>query len=246
MLKWNLLAETPTPDGCRLGLYEHDGEYVLRVNGRELMSNRRHASELRLGVLGGLAARTPASRVLIGGLGLGYTLRGVLAHAHPQAEVVVAELMPEVVAWNSRTDWPLASGPLADPRTRVAIGDVGALIAEAAAGRAPRYDAILLDADNGTTPMMTEGNRALYRVSGVRETRAALKPGGLGAWWSAAEEPAFAKLLGKEGFRVTIERVRAWGTGGPRHTLLVGQVAHRPPAGRRGAGGEDRGPDVRR
>jgi len=224
MLKWNLLAETPTPDGCRLGLFEHDGEYVLRVNGRELMSNRRHASELRLGVLGGLAARVAGSRVLIGGLGLGYTLRGVLAHAHPQAEVVVAELLPEVVAWNRRVDWPLAATALADPRCQVVIGDVGARIAEAAAGRVPRYDAILLDADNGTTPMMTEGNRALYRVSGVRETRAALRPGGLGAWWSAAAEPVFEKMLRREGFRVTVERIRAWGTGGPRHTILAGQV----------------------
>jgi spermidine synthase len=229
MIPWNLLAETRTPDGARLGLFEHDGEYVLRVDGRELMSNRRHASELRLGVIGGLAAASPGRRVLIGGLGLGYTLRGVLNHAAPDAEVVVAELMPQIVDWNNHPGWPLASDALADPRTRVVLGDVGERISEAASGASPRYDAILLDADNGTTPMMTEGNRALYRVDGVRRARAALKPGGLIAYWSAVPEPAFEKLLRREGFRVETELVRAWGTGGRRHAIMVARRGP-PPA----------------
>ena len=227
MLKWNLLAETRTPDGSRLGLFEHDGEYVLRVDGRELMSNRRHASELRLGVIGGLAAASPRRRVLIGGLGLGFTLRGVLEHAAADAEVIVAELMPEIVTWNARPDWPLAAEALADPRTRVVVGDVGTRISEAAAGHTPRYDAILLDADNGTTPMMTEGNRALYRAEGVRRARAALNPGGLVAYWSAVPEPAFEKLLRRERLRVETELVRAWGKGGPRHAIMI---ARRAPA----------------
>ncbi len=247
MLKWNLLAETRTPDGCRLGLFEHDSEYVLRVDGRELMSNRRHASELRLGVIGGLAAASPGRRVLIGGLGLGFTLRGVLAHAAPDTEVVVAELMPEIITWNARSDWPLAADALADPRTRVALGDVGARIAEAADGAVPRYDAILLDADNGTTPMMTEGNRALYRTDGVRRARAALNPGGLIAYWSAVPEPAFEKLLRREGLKVETEFVRAWGTGGPRHAIMIARRggASGPPTlahpGSRSAGSRPRG-----
>jgi len=216
--KWTTLEHTTTPDGSKLTLSEHDGEYVLRVNGRELMSNKRHASELRLGELGGLA-KTKAPRILIGGLGLGYTLRGALNRTAPDADIVVAELMPEIVAWNQNPAYPLAGDVLSDPRTSVVIGDVYDVITNAITSNP--FDAILLDADNGTTAMMTEGNSRLYDTSGLALVRAALNTHGLAVYWSATREPELERHLKKLGFGVTTEIVRAYGHGGPRHTLVI-------------------------
>lgn len=228
MKRWNTLARVTTPDRNTLTLSEHDGEYVLRVNGRELMSNRRHASELRLGELGGLMARKVSrARILIGGLGLGFTLRGALKAAPGDTEVIVAELMPEVVAWNMNATWPLGADLIADRRTKVVTGDVFALIAAASKDPTQAFDAILLDADNGTTAMMSAGNRKLYVEAGIRRVFHALRPGGLAVWWSATPEPHLAKLLHKMGFRVDVESVRSYGAGGAWHTL----VTARKPAG---------------
>jgi len=219
MKKWNRLEQTETPDKSVFALYEHDGEYVLRVNGRELMSTKRHASELRLGELGGLAAQRATARVLIGGLGLGFTLRGVLEKLGPEASVVVAELMPEVVRWNKDLRYPFAAAALADARSEVVLGDAFDVITESVS----RFDVILLDLDNGTTAMMTAGNRRLYEARGVALVRAALCPGGTVIYWSAEPEPRFSRLMDKGGFTVTTEYVRAYGTGGPKHTLLIGK-----------------------
>lgn len=225
MKKWNRLEQVATPDGSALALFEHDGEYVLRVNGRELMSTRRHASELRLGELGAEAARRRAgARVLIGGLGLGYTLRGALAGLGPDARVIVAELMPEVVAWNRNEAYPLAARELADARTEVVVGDVYRVIAESS-GAGGGFDAILLDADNGTTAMMTPGNRQLYEREELARVHAALRPGGTAIYWSAGPEPRFAKMMERSGFKVKVEYVRAYGHGGPKHTLVIGRKA---------------------
>jgi spermidine synthase len=223
MKKWNILEQASTPDGSKLALVEHDGEYLLRVNGRELMSTRRHASELRLGEVAcrGLGAR---ARVLIGGLGLGFTLRGALAVLGPGAEVVVAELMPEVVAWNRNPAYPLAAAELADPRVSVAVADVFLVL-----GREGPFDAIMLDADNGTTAMMTGGNRALYEARGLERVRAALGPKGSVVYWSAGPDPSFERALRAAGFEVRREEVRAWGSGGPRHVLIIGRLG-RPAA----------------
>ncbi len=220
VIKWNVLGQARSPDGSALVLVEHDGEYVLRVNGRELMSTKRHASELRLGVLGCLSiANRPKARVLIGGLGLGFTLRGALATLGPDAEVVVAELMPQVVTWNKNPKFVgLATKELEDPRTKIVVDDVFAVL-----GSSGKYDAIMLDADNGTTAMMTAGNRALYEIRGLRTVHAALNERGVVVYWSAASEEAFEKLMKKEGFQTQTERVRAYGTGGPYHTLLLGR-----------------------
>lgn len=220
MKKWNTLASAKTPDGSTLALVEHDGEYLLRVDGRELMSTARHASELRLGALGAeVIARRPKARALIGGLGLGFTLRGLLAGARPDAAITVAELMPEVVAWNREPTWPLAHAELADPRVEVALGDVFEVLARG------RYDAILLDADNGTTAMMTRGNQALYQRRGIERVRAALSDGGVVIYWSAERDRPFAAALEKAGFVVRTEGVRAYGTGGPYHTLIIAKKA---------------------
>jgi len=224
MKKWNVLESATTPDNCALTLSEHDGEYVLRVNGRELMSNMRHASELRLGELGGIAtAKKPKARIVIGGLGLGYTLRGALAKAGRTAEVIVAELMPEVVAWNRNPAYPLSHDLLLDPRTRLVVGDVFAVIREGATNPAVAFDAILLDADNGTTAMMNAGNTQLYNDDGIALVRSALSRSGLAVYWSAAPEPQLERAMKRLGFAVTVEVVRAYGSGGGRHYLVIGK-----------------------
>lgn len=224
MKKWTVLERTTTPDKSALTLSEHDGEYVLRVNGRELMSNKRHASELRLGELGGIAcANKPRARILIGGLGLGYTLRGALATARQDAEVIVAELLPEVLAWNRNPAYPLSADLLADARTQVVVGDVFACIRDGARGAVPAFDAILLDADNGTTAMMSAGNKALYHADGVALARNALAPRGVAVYWSATPEPQLERTMRRLGFSVTVEVVRAYGSGGVRYYLVIGK-----------------------
>lgn len=224
MKKWNILERTRTPDGQDLTLSEHDGELVLRVNGRELMSNMRTASEARLGELGGLhLAARGGGRALIGGLGLGFTLKAALASAPVSARIVVAELLPEIVAWNEDASRPLAAAALADPRTEVALGDVFALIDAASKPGALRFDAILLDADNGTTAMMSRGNQRLYDLEGIRRVRDALSHSGLAVYWSAAQEPALEKAMKRLGFKVEVEMVRAYGHGGARHWLVIGR-----------------------
>jgi spermidine synthase len=224
MKKWNILERTKTPDGQDLTLSEHDGELVLRVNGRELMSSMRTASEVRLGELGGLhLAARGGGRALIGGLGLGFTLKAVLASAPASARVVVAELLPEIVAWNEDPSRPLAATQLADARTELVLGDVFALIDAASRTGSRQFDAIMLDADNGTTAMMSQGNRRLYDLEGIRRVRDALASGGLAIYWSAAPEPALEKAMKRLGFKVEVEMVRAYGHGGARHYLVIGR-----------------------
>ena len=214
------LGEARTPDGSRLELLRHDGAYLIRANGIELMSSRRHLSEDRLAEVAcsGRSAQ-PGIRAMIGGLGLGFTLRGALATLRPDAEVVVAELMPQVVTWNRNASFVgLAAKELEDPRTKIVVDDVFAVL-----GKSGKYDAIMLDADNGTTAMMTAGNRALYETRGLRVVHGALNERGTVVYWSAANEDAFEQLMRKEGFTTKVERVRAYGTGGPFHTLLLGR-----------------------
>lgn len=192
------LAETRTPDGARLTLHEHDGSYCIRLNGQDLMHSDTSASEILLGELAkDHLARRPAARVLIGGLGLGYTLKAVLAHAGPKARVEVGELMPEVVAWNRTHMAGLNGRLLADPRVAVRLGDVVATIAEAKPGS---YDAILLDVDNGPVPMVNAGNVRLYGPRGLDVLKNKLRPGGRLAIWAAAPDRTFESRLRAAGF----------------------------------------------
>ncbi len=220
------LERVTTPDGSVLALVERDGEYALRVNGRELMSTRHCHSEEQLGVVACQArASLPRACVLVGGLGLGFTLRGALATLRGDARVVVAELMAEVVEWNRNPAYPLAAAALADRRTEVVVGDVADVIARST----ERFDAIMLDADNETTQMNTAGNSSLYQTAGLANVRKALRPGGTVVYWSAAEDPPFAKRLAASGFAVDVRRVRQHATAGGHHVLFVGQL----PAARR-------------
>jgi spermidine synthase len=135
------------------------------------------------------------------------------------ARVVVAELMPEVVAWNQNPAYPLASASLADPRTETVLGDVADVIARST----NRFDAIMLDADNQTTSMNTAGNDSLYRAEGLAKVWSALRRGGTVVYWSAGEEPLFVKRLAGSGFEVDVQRVRKHPTAGGHHVLIVGR-----------------------
>ncbi len=217
-----VLEQVKTVDGSTLSLVEHDGEYVIRVNGRELMSTRHTLSEEQLGVVACQGrAQLPGVRVLIGGLGLGFTLRAALANLGRDARVVVAELIPEVVTWNRNPAYPLSAAALADPRTQVVLGDVADILGQGQ----DRFDAIMLDADNQTTNMNTAGNTSLYHSAGLAKVWRKLKPGGTVVYWSAGEEPLFAKRLATSGFGVEVQRVRKHPTAGGYHVLLLG---HRP------------------
>jgi spermidine synthase len=191
------LAEARAPDGARLTLDEHDGAFVIRADGQALMHSRAGASEERLGdlVVEALAAHPrPAAKVLIGGLGLGFTLRRVLDGAAADVRVDVAELMPEIVAWNRSWLRDLHGAALDDPRVTVRLGDVGARL-NAAAG----YALIALDVDNGPVAMVRAGNANLYDARGTARLAAALAPGGRLLVWSAGPDRAYERRLNAMG-----------------------------------------------
>ncbi len=215
------LAQATLPGGALLSLCARDGHYVLRVAGRELMGTVAAHSELRLADVGceqlGAGRR---ARVLVGGLGLGFTLRRVLELAGPDASVDVAELLPEVVDWN-RTFLQSVNGRLlADPRVNIVIDDVLAVLARADAGQ---YDAILLDVDNGPpASIVAPGTSRLYEERGFAAVSRALRPGGRAVFWSASGDRAFVKRLTRAGFRAAVVSAKAH----PRakretHTLFV-------------------------
>jgi spermidine synthase len=192
------LAETRTPDGARLSLHEHDGSYCIRLNGQDLMHSVTSASEILLGELAGELLDTKApTRVLIGGMGLGYTLKAVLAKAGAKAVVEVGELMPEVVEWNRTFMAGLNGKLLDDRRVQVRLGDVVATLDRA---RPNSYDAILLDVDNGPTPMVHYGNSRLYGARGLEMMKSKLRAGGRLAIWSASPDHTFEKRLRAAGF----------------------------------------------
>lgn len=158
-------------------------------------------------------------RVLIGGLGMGFTLRAALNNMGKNAEVVVAEIVPSVVKWNRTHLADLAERPLDDPRTVVRESDVRLVIKEATES----YDAIMLDVDNGPDALTHEGNDRLYSKSGIAAAIKALKPGGLLAVWSAEPDAAFTKRLRGAGLKVREETVRARRNKGRRHTIWVAE-----------------------
>jgi len=220
MKPWILLGESHTPDGTRLTLMLRDREHVIFADGKMLMSSRMHGSEEALATLACAHVRTaPAPRVLVGGLGLGYTLRATLDVLPPHASVVIAELVPGVVEWNRGPLGPLANHPLEDPRVEVVVGDVAGVIRQHWGG----FDAILLDVDNGPDAFTSALNAGLYANDGVVQAHAALRPHGVLAVWSAWEDRKFEQRLRWAGFTVTMHRVRArLKQGGPRHTIFLG------------------------
>ncbi len=213
-----------TPDGGEVLLTVRDGIYTLRVDGRELMSSRAHGSEEALAELTCAAIRRRrAPRVLVGGLGMGYTLRAALDRLAADAWVCVAELMVAVVAWNRGPLAELARRPLDDRRVHAAAIDVVDAL-EGAASRGGLLDAVLLDVDNGPEPLTLPANRRLYDTQGVDLVRRALRPGGVLGLWSADPEPRYERRLSRSGFRVEVHRRRARGAGsGPQHVIYLAQ-----------------------
>jgi len=212
------LGEARTPNGTLLELHRHDGAYFIRADGVELMSTRRHLSEDRLAELACAALReTPRARVLIGGLGLGFTLRTALELLRPDAEILVAELLAEVIAWNVDPRFGLSVEAMRDTRVRVVHDDVTDVIRANPAG----FDAIMLDTDNGPDGMLKSENARLYQPRGVGLTLAALRNGGTVAYWSVGDDPKFVAILRGAGLDVNTIRVRAHDTAGPMHVLYT-------------------------
>ena len=214
-----VLDAVATPEGGRLVLSRRGDAFLIRIDGLDLMSSRAHGSEEALARLAfaALGSRR-APRVLVGGLGMGFTLRAVLdALAGKPAVVMVAEVFPAVVAWNRRWLGKLAGHPLADPRVRVVEGDVADLLA---APQEP-FELILLDVDNGPEALTPRPQRGLYTRQGLERLHRTLTPGGVLAVWSGFAHPPFVTRLREAGFAVEVHRVRARGGKGGRHVIFV-------------------------
>lgn len=217
MKPYSKLATTRTPDGGEMQLYLHDRDFSIKINGLELMNSRQHESEQELARLGcaHLAAQ-PAPRVLIGGLGMGYTLRQALDMLGPDASVTVSELLADVVAWNREFLKDLNGQPLDDPRAEVVTGDIFELITQSA----DRFDAILLDVDNGPVAMTDSGNQRLYSPAGIQACRRALRRPGCLAIWSTEPNRAFEQLLQSCGFQVRRYRVKAYSASNSKQLFI--------------------------
>jgi spermidine synthase len=228
---FEVLARALSPDGTAIQLTRRDDEYVILAGGQHLMSSRMHSSEESLAALGcRRAAAQPQPAILIGGLGMGYTLRAALDLLPPNATILVAELIPEIVDWNRGPLAPLAGHPLTDPRVHVEIADVAALLSRPrAAPRPPQFDAILLDVDNGPGAFTDSANAALYSSAGIAAAHASLNPGGTLALWSAREDRKFEHRLRSANFTTKLERTRAHANNkGPRHTIYLAQKSQSP------------------
>ncbi len=223
MIPWVELGRASVPGGGELRLMQRGGEYSIMAGAIELMNSRLSGSEealanLSVTRLAGLAA----PHVLIGGLGMGFTLRAALAALGADAAVTVAELVPEVVAWARGPMAALHGASLTDPRVTIVEGDVGKAIGETPA----RFDAILLDVDNGPEGLTRAENDDLYDAYGLRQAALALRPGGVMAVWSVSPNPEVARRFAAAGFSVEELRVRASRTGrGARHVIWIGVKA---------------------
>jgi len=212
MKPWILLDTAPAfDDGRALCLYQHEADFSIRVHNVELMNSRMHGSEEALARLACQEIiHEPRPRILIGGLGMGYTLRAALDALPAKARVVVAELIPAVVAWNRGVIAGLAGHPVSDQRVTIHAADVGKMI-KAAKGE---YSAILLDVDNGPDSLFCKSNDGLYNLKGLYGAYAALKSRGVLAIWSAAPDVVFTRRLRSAGFGV--EEVRVNARSGPK------------------------------
>jgi spermidine synthase len=223
MRHWTQLGEAPIPDtGQSLFLYQGKDDFYIKVSGgHELMSTRKHGSEDALGSLPCKRLKKPGSaRVLIGGLGMGFTLAAVLAEVGSNAEVTVAELIPEVVDWNRGPLGERSGNPLDDPRTKVHIGDVANLLRQSRAC----FDVIALDVDNGPEGLTKRANDWLYSMQGIIAAQSALAPSGILAYWSAGPDHGFHERLKRCGFLIEEVIVFAHGSKGARHTIWLASV----------------------
>jgi spermidine synthase len=216
MIPRELIATAKVPGGDDLRLFRRGSDYMIVLDRNELMSSRMSGSEEALAVMTceRLQVRTP--HMLIGGYGMGFTLRAALNRLGADARLTVAELVPDIIAWARGPMVDLAAGCLDDPRVRIVNDDVAALIAAPTS----KYDAILLDVDNGPDGLTRVGNDQLYSTRGLAAAKSALNPGGILAVWSAAPDNAFAARLRDTGFLVDEVAVRARSNGkGPKHVI---------------------------
>ncbi|MCJ2034153.1 spermidine synthase [Methylobacterium sp. J-068] len=225
MIPWVVLDTAPIPGGAdSLRLLQRGSEFSIQLGHNELMNSRLSGSEEALATL--TAARLGARRNacwLIGGYGMGFTLRAALDALPPEAGIVLAELVPAVLDWGRGPLAAFSAEALADARVDARVADVAGLIR---AGRAA-YDAILLDVDNGPDGLTRSANDRLYDASGLAAARAALRPGGVLAVWSAHPDPAFTQRLSRSGFTVEEVGVRAGRSRGARHTIWLAERPRR-------------------
>ena len=223
VLPTELLATAQVPGGGgELRCLRHDADYRIFIDRTELMSTRMLGSESALAELG--IDRFGAERVrkvLVGGLGMGFTQAKALALVSSAAEVEVAELVPEIVTWNREIFGHCAGHPLRDRRTKVTVADVG----EVLAGARSVYDVVLLDVDNGPEGLSRPSNSKLYGRPGIESARTALRPGGVLAVWSSGDDPAFTRRLRDAGFAVERHPMRARRTKGPWRLIWVAKLA---------------------
>lgn len=226
MLPRESLATAEIPGGDTLELISHGRDFIIMLARNELMSSRMQFSEEQLAELTMDRLGKDDARLLIGGYGMGFTLRAALARLGPKGEAVVAEIVPEIIDWARGPMAQLTGTCLEDPRLTLEIADVAAIMDDAADGTTPRYDAILLDVDNGPDGIVRSENQRLYSFAGLRSAKAALNTGGIMAIWSAAPDPRFNRRLEKAGFAVEERFVRARPNNkGPRHTIWFARPA---------------------
>ncbi|MBW2731464.1 MAG: spermidine synthase [Deltaproteobacteria bacterium] len=223
MIPWVKLASTEAMDGKQLELRKRGDEYLIVADGLQLMSSEDEGSSRELALLGcEHLKKGAAARVLVGGLGMGYSQRAALDCVGRKVVVEVCELVPAVVEWNRNELGALAKFPLDDPRTELHVEDVRQRIDAAAA----RYDAILLDVDNGPIALAHKRNNALYSVRGIQAAWGALKPGGVFGLWSFSDDKRFTTRLEKQGFEVRVRRVEGSRKGRGRYHVIW--IARRP------------------
>jgi len=217
MIARELLGMAQVPGGEELRLFRHGSDFMIVLDRNELMNTRMSGSEEALATMS--IARLPeggAKHVLIGGYGMGFTLRAALGALDQDARVTVAELVPEIIAWARGPMAALTAGCLDDRRVVLLDDDVSWMIG----GAEEEYDAILLDVDNGPDGLVRQDNGRLYTMRGLRSALAALRPGGVLAVWSAGPDPAFTRRLSDVGFAVEQIRVRARSNGkGAQHVI---------------------------
>lgn len=225
----NLLLDTADiPNGGQLKLYQRGNQFSIWISGEreaELMNSFAHGSEEALAEMTcALVARRKDPHVLIGGMGMGYTLAATLRNVTEKTKVTLAELVPAVVEWNKGVLGELTGYPLRDKRVHVQLGDVGRLIR----GSEEVFDAIMLDVDNGPQGLTSNNNNWLYTFHGLTAARQALKPKGILSVWSVSTDPQFTNRLEKVGFKVTVEKVRTHGHKGGHHVVWLAERGNLP------------------
>jgi len=218
MKPWEMLATATAPDGSRFELQRHDGSYVIRADGYDVMTSYSHGSEDAMMSLACPRPRADAC-ILIGGLGMGYTLAATLDLLPPGGSVVVSELVPEVVEWNRGPLGPLAGHPLDDLRTDLVVGDVADVIRDCRS----RFDAVLLDVDHSVDSFTLARNSWLYTPEGLAAAHCSLRPRGALAIWSAGTEGAFGRRLRAAGFTASSHPIRGRDKRGGHYSVLVGR-----------------------